>query len=145
MRLARKTEAGKKLSPLILVQKHTFTRPLYRVDNEQSLMLTIRAGGQRAALVSVLDLDNTLVSAGIHRIGRGNSRLSARIKPEGSQHPSEIITLRGAIKHVVSISLYDVNSSDWTSKNAAALLLIQSSAVFERYCLQQRRVKDGGA
>ncbi len=37
---------------------------------------------------------------------------------------TEIITLRGVTNSVVSISLYDVNSSDWTSKCAVAHLLI---------------------
>ena len=35
LRPARRSEAGKKLIPLILVQKHTFSRPDYRLDNEQ--------------------------------------------------------------------------------------------------------------
>ena len=34
LRSARRSEAGKKLILLILVQKHTFSRPDYRLDNE---------------------------------------------------------------------------------------------------------------
>ena len=34
LRPARRSEAGKKLILLILVQKHTFSRPDYRLDNE---------------------------------------------------------------------------------------------------------------
>jgi hypothetical protein len=35
LRPARRSEAGKKLTILILVQKHTFSRPDLRLDNEQ--------------------------------------------------------------------------------------------------------------
>jgi len=34
LRPARRSEAGKKLILLILVQKHTFSRPDIRLDNE---------------------------------------------------------------------------------------------------------------
>ena len=76
------------------------------------------------SLVSVLDLDNTSVCVAIHVKDRGNS-------PEHAGHQkataTQINTLRGKIKRVVSISLYNVNSSvKQTSKSAVALLLICS-------------------
>ena len=39
--------------------------------------------------------------------------------PEGTA--TEIITLRGVTNSVVSISLNDVNSSDWTAKHCVVL------------------------
>ena len=42
---------------------------------------------------------------------------------------TEITTLRGAINSVVSISLNDVNSSDWTSKQSFDCLLVKSWSV----------------
>ncbi|WP_236646203.1 hypothetical protein, partial [Sulfitobacter sp. HI0021] len=35
LRPSRRSEAGKKLILFILYQKHTFTRPDYRLDNER--------------------------------------------------------------------------------------------------------------
>lgn len=69
------------------------------------------------SLVSVLDLDNTFVSAGIHLVDRGNSLANARFtypcKHRSDQHQTEANFLLEATKQCCyCISLYDVNSVD---------------------------------
>jgi len=87
LRLSRTTEAGKKLSSLIPVQKHTFsrlvlgTRLMNNVNSSPSVReVSIIVRVQILAdlnRVSVLDLDNMFVSAGIHIEKRGSTRLYA--------------------------------------------------------------------
>tara|TARA_R110002110_G_scaffold122611_1_gene298917 strand:+ start:257 stop:652 length:396 start_codon:yes stop_codon:yes gene_type:complete len=80
LRPARRTEAGKKLFILIPVQKHTFFPAqtyVWTTSNVNSPPSVQEVN--IVTLVSVLDLDNTFVSAGIHLVGRGNSLANACI------------------------------------------------------------------
>ncbi len=95
---------------------------------------------QNCIRVSVLDLDDTIFSAGRRMGGRGSNHVIRSLLDQNPPAPNRDEPLtRGHQQCRYCISLYDVkvieyprifNLSDWTVKNCAQCLTVQSSVVW---------------
>ena len=102
-----------------------------RPDNEQPCGHSGYRTVQNCIRVSVLDLDNTIFSAGRRMGGRGSNHVIRALSERNPPAPNRGGSLtREHHQCCYCISLYDVNSSDWTVKNCGQCLTVQSCVVW---------------